>query len=86
MVIVAHHVSNQISNLNRDFLSEFYGNTALGLGSNVKIPAHSAYETMKYTLRWVERVQKENLHCYDADSAQAVLDSVGMPQPEYDTY
>ena len=86
MVIVAHHVSNQISHLNQNFLSEFHGNIALGLGSNVKIPAHPAYETMKYTLRWVERLQKENLHCYDSDSPQAVLDSVVMPQPGYDTY
>ena len=32
------------------------GNTAFGLGTNVKIPAHPAYETMQFTLQLVERV------------------------------
>ena len=61
-------------------------NTAFGLGTNVKIPAHPAYETMQCTLRWVERVQEENLHCFDTGSAQSVLDSIGMPHPGYDTF
>ena len=62
------------------------GNTAFGLGTNVKISAHPAYETMQFTLQWVERVQEENLHCFDTGSAQSVLDSIGMPHPGYDTF
>jgi hypothetical protein len=59
------------------------GNTSLGLGTNVKIPAHSSLEITQCTLRGVECVLEGNPQCIGVESTEAILEDIGIPPPGY---